>query len=66
MCRKAGAIGSAFGGLVGGVVSVVDWPLKVMEEERNLGSVESLHLEWQLYHVVLQMQRTYKHEGGLM
>ena len=42
--------------------SVVDWPLKVMEEERNLGSVETLHLEWQLYHVVLQMQRTYKHE----
>jgi hypothetical protein len=44
------------------VFSVVDWPLKVMEEERNLGSVETLHLEWQLYHVVLQMQRTYKHE----
>ena len=33
-----------------------------MEEERNLGSVENLRLDWQLYHVALQMQRTYGYE----
>jgi hypothetical protein len=33
-----------------------------MEEERNLGSVENLRRDWQLYHVALQMQRTYGYE----
>jgi hypothetical protein len=28
-----------------------------MEDEKNLGGVEALLLDWQLYHRVLQMQR---------